>query len=90
MKANMDALPELVIAISNKVIKVDDTVKHCDFAYKDYTRYTLIWSKDKSVPSSLTYWGKNGKNVIPLKNTKKDYNAWVKEVVDIFKGQDLS
>ena len=90
MKANMDALPELVIAMSNKVIKVDGTVKHCDFAYRDYTRYSLLWSKDKSVPSSFTYWDKNGKNVVHLKNTKKDYNAWVKEIVDIFKGQDPS
>ena len=81
-KSNIQDLPKYVHAVSGKFIAIDGKVVRSDYVYKDFKRFELCWNSEGA--SSLTFWDDEGKHEQPFKNTKTDFNKYVKPLVKIF------
>lgn len=85
MKANITGLPKRVHAISGKFIVIDGEIHKLSYSYKDIPHFDLTWDVDGE--SSLIYWDNTGTHVQQIKNTKTDFNKWVKPLVKLVKDQ---
>ena len=88
-------MENLVKAVSNEFINVNDEVLYFTFNYKNLTRYDLYWdlnfdyssSEEYSRPSLIIWEPEEQASTIPFTGTEEEYNEYVLPLVQLWEAE---